>query len=448
MIRRPSSSRAAAARALAALSALALAPGSAASAPPGFVTTAPGRAGFLLGGAPFRYGGTNCYYLHYESAYMVDSCLQHAADNNFTVLRMWTWMDVSSCGESGNNGVWFQCRNASSGEIVVNAAAFARLDYAVVKAAALGVRLVMTLTNNWADFGGMDTYVGWRAAADPTFEPTHDAFFSDATITAWYRSWVMAVVSRTNSISGVRYVDDPTLFAWQLANEPRCGGSGKFPASAKCGSRAGTPLIAWVADMSAFVRSLDPNHMISVGDEGFYCDEACGASGAWWCDCSSGVSSSAFAAAPHVSYMTAHLYPDSWGTDWAWGAWWIANHTALAHGPDIGKPFVVEEFGITADQHAVYANWTATALACGADGFQFWMVVGLEDGGSQWYGGAQGDALNIVCRRDGEPPVPSKSDPASCAVLSAAARAMLAAAAEAAAAAPAAAAPGVRRVGD
>ena len=426
MIRRPSSTRAAAARALAALSALALAPGSAASAPPGFVTTAPGRAGFLLDGRPFRYGGSNCYYLLYESAFMVDSCLQHAADNNFSVLRMWTWMDVDACGESGNNGVWLQCRNASSGAIVVNDAALARLDYAVAKAAALGLRLVMTFTNNWQDFGGMDTYLTWRKAADPSFVPTHDAFFTDATVRSWYKAWVAAVVTRTSALTGVRYVDDPTIFSWQLANEPRCGGSGKYPAGAACGTKAGTPLVAWVGEMSAYVRSLDANHMISVGDEGFYCNEAC-ASGAWWCDCSSGVSASAFAAAPHISYMTAHLYPDSWGTDWAWGAWWIANHTALAHSAPIAKPFVVEEFGIDgADQHDVYSNWTSTALASGADGFQFWMIVGLQDGATEWYGGAQGDALNIVCRAAGEPAVPAKSDPASCAVLSAAARAMAA----------------------
>jgi mannan endo-1,4-beta-mannosidase len=407
-----------------------------ASPPPrGFVAARNGR--FEIAGAPFRYGGTNTYYLHYESEFMVRSALQHAADNGFTVLRAWTFMDETDCaGPGGNNGVVFQCRDAASGEVRINHTALARLDYAVATAAQLGVRLVLTFTNNWPDFGGMDTYIRWRqASGDASFNATHDAFYTDAAIQTWYRAWITALVTRVNSLTGVPYSEDPAIFAWQLANEPRCGGSGPFPASAACGTAAGTPLPAWVASTSAFVRSLDANHMISVGDEGFACNDAgpCPDS-AWWCDCSSGVSSARFAAAPDVSYVTAHLYPESWGTDAAWGSSWIASHAALAHAGNGGappRPFVVEEFGISsksAPQHSVYANWTATALSSGADGFHFWMSVGLEDGGKQWY---PGDELNIVCPAPGEPPVPAPSDPQSCAVLVAAASAMAKAAAAA-----------------
>lgn len=85
--------------ALAGLTAEGPAAAAAAAAPaalPGFVTTgttASGRPGFVVQQAdgstsPFRYGGTNVYYLHYKSQYMVDSALQKAADNNFTVIRM------------------------------------------------------------------------------------------------------------------------------------------------------------------------------------------------------------------------------------------------------------------------------------------------------------------------------------------------------------------------
>jgi len=406
----------------------------AAAAPPGFVTATPGGR-FALDGRPFRYGGTNTYYLHYESEFMVRSAIAHAVDNNFTVLRAWTWIDEAACGQGGGkNGVVFHCRDAATGQIVINATALARLDFVVKTAAEAGLRLVLTFTNNWSDFGGMDTYVGWRTAqGDPAFTPTHDAFYTDATIRGWYQDWVAAVVTRVNTLTGVRYADDPTVFAWQLANEPRCGGSGAYKPSAACGTAAGTPLPQWVADMSAYVRSLDANHLISVGDEGFACDDAgpCPA-GTWWCDCSTGVSSARFAAAPHVSYVTAHLYPESWGTDAAWGAAWIQGHAWRAHAGAAGgappRPFVVEEFGISstlAPQHEVYANWTATALKAGADGFQVWMTVGLQDGGSSWY---PGDELNIVCPAAGEPAVPPGHDAASCGVLSAAARAMAAAA--------------------
>jgi mannan endo-1,4-beta-mannosidase len=30
------------------------------------------------------------------------------------------------------------------------------------------------------------------------------------------------VVGRVNSVNGLRYRDDPTIFAWNIMNEPRC----------------------------------------------------------------------------------------------------------------------------------------------------------------------------------------------------------------------------------
>ena len=49
----------------------------------------------------------------------------------------------------------------------------------MVAAARTGQKLVLPLTNNWSDFGGIDQYVRWRGAA------YHDDFYTDPVIKGW-----------------------------------------------------------------------------------------------------------------------------------------------------------------------------------------------------------------------------------------------------------------------
>ncbi|CAH9080964.1 unnamed protein product, partial [Cuscuta epithymum] len=68
-----------------------------------------------------------------------------------------------------------------------------------------------------------------------------------------------AVLTRNNTISGVVYKDDPTIMAWELMNEPRC------PSDV-----SGNTLKKWIAEMAGYLKSIDANHLLEVGLEGFY----------------------------------------------------------------------------------------------------------------------------------------------------------------------------------
>lgn len=73
-----------------------------------------------------------------------------------------------------------------------------------------------------------------------------------------YKNYVSKILMRKNTITGVNYREDPTIFALELANEPRCNDGYEASLSLK----PGTIVRAWVAEMAAYIRSLDPNHMV------------------------------------------------------------------------------------------------------------------------------------------------------------------------------------------
>ncbi len=78
-----------------------------------------------------------------------------------------------------------------------------------------------------------------------------------------YKNYVRKLLTRVNTITGVTYKEDPTIFALELANEPRC--TDGYERS--IGITPGTIIRAWVAEMAAYIRSLDPNHMVSSSEK-------------------------------------------------------------------------------------------------------------------------------------------------------------------------------------
>ena len=165
-----------------------------------------------------------------------------------------------------------------------------------------------------------------------------------------YKKYIKAVVSR--------YMGSPAIFAWELANEPRCQG-------------CDTSIInKWITQTSKYIKSLDANHMVTIGEEGFGLKT--GDDGSYPYTFDEGTDFAANCAVSDIDFCTYHLYPQSWGVSPAkkWGNSWITNHGKACAAA--GKPCVLEEFG-DSDSCAVESAWQKTALGtAGTGGDMFW----------------------------------------------------------------------------
>ncbi|HEV8559776.1 MAG TPA: cellulase family glycosylhydrolase [Actinophytocola sp.] len=360
--------------------------GSEPAAGSGFVT----RQGkdLRLDGKPFRFAGSNNYYLMYKSRLMVDDVFADAQAAGFNVLRAWAFLDIGNADGSNSirgkaDGVYLQYWNGTAPAYNDGPDGFQRIDYLLDSARRHGIKLVIGLTNNWNDFGGMDQYVRWAGGS------FHDDFYSNPVIRGWYQDYISHVLNRVNSITGVAYQDDPTIMAWELGNEPRCLSAGAYPRSPNC-----TPatLTSWADQISRHIKSVDPRHLVGMGDEGFFCDNPSDPD--WTRNCGEGVDTLAFGRLPAMDLLSLHLYPDGWGKDLPWTYDWIRRHVREANA--IGKPVLWGEFGwlTKSTRNTVYKTWTDIFDQEGGDGWLYWILSGIQDDGTPY---PDFDGFTVYC---------------------------------------------------
>ncbi|HKO48043.1 MAG TPA: cellulase family glycosylhydrolase [Polyangiaceae bacterium] len=333
---------------------------------------------FELDGQPFCFVGANNYYLAYAPRPMVDDVLESARAMGVRVVRIWGFIDRGSLdgsvrsvdGDGTKRGFYFQAWDPREQRAIFNDGpnGLQGLDYALAKAGQLGLKLVLVLTNNFREFGGMDQYLAWYGLS------AHSDFYRDPRVRQAYRAWLWHLVTRVNGLTQRSYRDDPTIFAWELANEPR--------------GTAGTPnswLTQWAGEMSSYLKSIDENHLVAVGDEGFLQGEA----EHWTYHADNGVDHRALTALPNVDYGTFHMYPEAWGTGSGWSERWIDDHLSVAR--ELGKPTVLEEYGLKVTRDASgrisdglpgrlasYSAWNERILAHGGNAAMFWLLAGKD----------------------------------------------------------------------
>ncbi|MCJ1414434.1 hypothetical protein MMC32_000760 [Xylographa parallela] len=277
---------------------------------------------FNIDGKTQYFAGTNTWWLgHLMSDADVETAVSEIASTGLKVTRVWGFGNVNTA--AGNeNSVYFQILNETlpgGQQINMNANGIARLDSAVYTAEKYGIQLVLPMLNNWGDLGGIATYT-------TAFGGNATSFYTDAKSQAAYRNYIEFVVNR--------YKNTNAIFAWELCNEPRCHG---------CDTSV---IYNWASETSAFIKSLDPTHMVTLGDEGWMAPPT--GDGSYAYSGAEGVDFIKNLGISTLDYGTFHMYPDQWGYNFTWGNTWIEQHDAA--GKAAGKPVVLEEYG------APYAN--------------------------------------------------------------------------------------------
>jgi len=202
----------------------------------------------------------------------------------------------------------------------------------------------------WSDATGIDVSEDYVTEGDKSlkfdFDPTggngkaivfldtnmgnHDAFYVDDTCKTLYKNYVSYFLNRTNTINGIKYKNDPTIMIWELTNEPRC----KTDPS-------GNTLQVWMEEMAAYFKSIDSNHLVSTGSEGWY-----GVDGVDY------ITNNQIA---NIDACSIHMFPDDNYLSEKDAEEWITKRIDDAKNI-IGKPVYVGEFGKKVDRDASRTN--------------------------------------------------------------------------------------------
>jgi len=319
---------------------------------------------FVHNGKPFHVAGVNNHYLTFGSAAEVMRVLDDAVAMQANVVRtfiqpvigsldgqtvatIWNWRSKAEASNLGVGGVYMLYWDTARGQMGINDGAdgLERLDFLLAEARKRDLKLLIAFLDFWAYTGGAQQMRAWYGSEDKnTF------FFADPRTKQNYKDWISHVVNRVNTITGVRYKDDPTVFAWQLMNEPDIR-----PPSLRDG---------WLAEMAAYVKAADQNHLVSSGRANVR-DRL------------------AELAIPELDFGVWHGYPRHTNLTPAQINTLIGEFCEI--GRAHGKPVILEEFGLARsnrDQAAAYRTWLDTIhRSPGCAGWLVWRLVSRQDSG-------------------------------------------------------------------
>jgi len=196
-----------------------------------------GRSGteFTLNGQPWSFTGFNIYQANSRS---------NCSYSMGTGGALATALSAIGPGAEVFRAWFFQREATTNGQRDWSA-----FDHTLAVARAHGVRVIVTLGNQWGSCESTTSQYKWAS----WYQGGYKTQVLPGTTVA-YRQWVQEIVSR--------YRNDATIAMWQLMNEAEI----KLDNTSTCGNTS--DLYNFAADVSGLVKSIDPNHLVSLGTMG------------------------------------------------------------------------------------------------------------------------------------------------------------------------------------
>ncbi|GJW92042.1 putative mannan endo-1,4-beta-mannosidase 9 [Tanacetum coccineum] len=300
---------------------------------------------FMLNGKPFHCNGFNAYWLMCMASDPTTKTKVTDAFQQASKIGMniiRTW----AFSDGGNKPL-----QTSPG--IYNENTFKGLDFVISEAKKCGLRLILCLVNNWDDFGGKKQYVEW-ARDEGQYLSGDDDFYSNVVIKGYYKNHVKE----------------------------------------------------WIIEMAAEIKSIDKNHLLTTGCEGFWGESVPDRKQLRNSSYEVGTDFISNHQVKDVDFATIHLYPDQWvsGDDDARAKFvekWIKAHIDDCDSI-LRKPLLIEEFGKSSwsSGYTVKArdeyfgnifNWAYESAQTGGScsGTTFWQV--MAEGMENW-----GDGYQVV----------------------------------------------------
>ncbi|MGH7141328.1 MAG: hypothetical protein ACREGH_01690 [Minisyncoccia bacterium] len=192
--------------------------------------------GLVVGDQPYTLKGVTINDLAYESTSTIDKIFLKLHTEGINTVRFNMSRDGDSYGFQTAAGI-------------LNTHRLENADYLIADAQKYNIRVIPVLLDGELSSNDISQYLEW-VGVNPTYR---NEFYTYPVTVKLYENYINHILSRDNTITGMRYSDDPTILSWEIISDPPSTGVNQ--AAYK----------SWVMTISSYIKSQDSTHLINIG---------------------------------------------------------------------------------------------------------------------------------------------------------------------------------------